>query len=102
MDFVQRTVRRLDQIDPILGVALGDLQPAQLGLQLLGDAQTGGIIGSALDPQPARESLDAPGERVGCKAEITPRDRSILIGVKPHPGALGPSYTSAECPYTIR
>ena len=62
MDFVEGAFSGLDHADAVLRVSLSLVESGDLGLQLLADGQTRGVVGGAVDPQAARELLDALGE----------------------------------------
>ncbi len=63
VDFVQRAFTDLDHRDPVLGVAHGLVEAADLAAELLADDEAGCVVGCAVDAQAARELLDALAER---------------------------------------
>src|SRR5204863_2572036 len=61
---VQRAFTGLQHADAVLGVLHALLEPADLGTQLLADAQAGGVVGSPVDAEAARQLLEAAGQVV--------------------------------------
>src|SRR4029453_16311518 len=54
----ESTFSRLHDRDAVLGVADGNLQATDLRAQALGDGQTGGVVGRAVDAETRGELLE--------------------------------------------
>ena len=86
----ERAFTGLHERDGVLGVALGLVEAADLGLQLLGDREAGGVVGGAVDPEARGEPLHRRRQLVLRVDEVAMGVERLDVGLNPKGHALPP------------
>jgi hypothetical protein len=104
----ERTFRRLHDADAVLGVADGDLEATDLRAQALGDGQTGGVVGRAVDTEAGGQLLQRLAHLAVGDGQVAVRveRRDVVVDAQTHdvPPWKGPcsSATSVQRrPYLV-
>ena len=81
MDLGERALRRLDERDRVLGVALGLREAADLSAQLLADGESGRVVCRSIDAVTRGEALHGLAELLARVGELAMRVERLDVGV---------------------